>query len=296
MERDAFLREHYSTHGGEWCSQRIGIDARKLTTRANQMGIKLDYDVKCSIISKTRPQKTFDEYSVNPEQFFDIKTPEVAYILGLLWADGYVLHRSPVDKKTGYVHEEYRIQLGCTYSDFEQFLPILEKVGRWRVTTIKASKHRKKQGKATISNRPLAEFLIENDYGSKSSASACKILSKVPDRLKHYWFRGLLDGDGCIYHNPDGLHIKMTICSSYDQDWKYMERLFHEILDETSVFIKRTIRKNGNRFSKIEVTKRGTILKFLNYVYQNRTYDGIGLQRKYDSYLKVVERDKYCSH
>lgn len=294
-ERDDFLRQYYSENGADWCSERIGVNRKKIVSRANQMGIKLNRSVKCAIISRTRPQKTSDEYSVNPEQFFSIKTPEAAYILGLLWADGYVLHRSPVDKKTGYIHEEYRIQLGSTYDDFVQFLPILERVGRWRTTYIKASKRRKRQGKATISNRPLTDFLIANDYSSKSTASACKILSLVPDHLRHYWFRGLFDGDGCIYHNPDGLHIKLSICSSYDQDWTYIRELFQSVLNEPSFFIHRTVRKNGNRFSKVEVVKRSAILKFLNYIYRGYDTDGIGLKRKYDGYVKVVDRESECS-
>lgn len=294
QERDDFIRKHYSTNGSYWCSEQLGIDRRKIGCRANQMGIKLNKSVRSSIISQTRPKKSNDEYSVNPEQFFDIKTPEVAYILGLLWADGYVLRRFPVNKKTGYIQAEYRIQFGSTYEDFKQFLPILDRVGRWRVTYVKASKHRKKQGKATISNRPLTEFLIANDYTSKSSDSACKIISRIPDHLKHYWFRGLFDGDGCIYHNPDGLHIKMSICSSYNQDWTYVNTLFQNVLVESSFFIHRTVRKNGNKFSKVEVVKRSAILKFLNYIYSGYDADRIGLTRKYERYIKVINREREC--
>lgn len=235
--------------------------------------------------------KQNNEFSVNPDQFFNVASPEAAYILGLLWADGYVLRRKTTWR--GNFYSEYRISLTNQRDDFDVFLPTLKKVGTWRVSYRKLKK-RKEQGTATVSNRPLVNFLIENDYTSKSTLSACKILSKIPDNLKHYWFRGLFDGDGCIYHNPDGLHIKISICSSYEQNWEYVEKLFRETLNESSFFIRRNIRKNGNRHSKVEVVKRSAILKFLNYIYNGYKIDGIGLTRKYEKYLRVVERDLHC--
>ena len=227
-------------------------------------------------------------FSVSPEQFYAANTPEVAYTLGLLWADGYVLHRSGNGKLRN------TISLTNQKEDFDFFVKTLNKMGRWCVRYRKF-KNRKEQGTAEISNRPLVEFLMKNDYTSKSTASACKILSTIPEHLKHYWFRGLFDGDGCIYFNPSGLHIKISIASSYNQDWKYVENLFTNTLLDKSFRIKRNLRKNGNGCSKIEVTKRSTILKFLDYIYSNYSTDRIGLPRKYEKYLKVVEREKHCA-
>ncbi len=227
-------------------------------------------------------------FSVDPAQFYSTNTPEVAYILGLLWADGYVLHKS----KNGRLRN--RVSIANQIEDFDVFIKILNKVGRWSVTYRKL-KNRKEQGSATISNRPLVEFLMNNDYISKSTASACKILSTIPEHLKHYWFRGLFDGDGCIYFNPSGLHIKMSIASSYNQDWKYVENLFNNKFLDKSFRIKRTLKSDGSGYSKIEVTKRSTILKFLDYIYTNYRSDRIGLPRKYEKYLKVIEREKHCS-
>jgi len=45
------------------------------------------------------------------------------------------------------------------------------------------------------------ELLVDNDYKLKSYNSADKILSKIPNSLHHYFFRGLIDGDGCFYLN-----------------------------------------------------------------------------------------------
>jgi hypothetical protein len=233
-----------------------------------------------------RPIKT-SGFSVEPSQFFSPTTPEVAYILGLLWADGYVLK-----KENPAVN---RVSLGVQREDFDEFLPILERVGEWRVSYRK-NKGKKEQGEADISNRPLVDFLTKNDYTSKSNSSACKILSLIPNNLKHYWFRGLFDGDGCIYHHSDGMHIKTTICSSYDQNWKYIQDLFTDILQEDRFFIKLYKRKNGNGHSKIEISKRSAMIKFLDYIYNGYGTDNIGLKRKYEKYLRVLQREEHCKH
>jgi hypothetical protein len=286
--QEDFLIKFYPTNGFDFCSDKLSIPRRLLQSKVQRMGLKLTKEKRGEIIRLNKPKKPLAEYSIEPTQFYAANTPEVAYILGLLWADGYVLHKS----KNGKLRN--RVSITNQIEDFHVFVKTLNKVGRWNVK-IRSPENRKEQGTAEISNRPLVEFLMKNDYTSKSTASACKILSTIPEHLKHYWFRGLFDGDGCIYFNPSGLHIKISIASSYNQDWKYVEDLFTNTLLDKSFRIKRNLRKNGNGYSKIEVTKRSTILKFLDYIYSNYSTDQIGLPRKYEKYLKVVEREKHCT-
>ena len=281
---ESFLIDNYPSKGILFCSESLNVPIASLKSKVIYMRLRLNREVRGKIIRESKKKKLNSMYSVNPENFFEPKTPEVAYILGLLWADGYVLKRRSSNSVSLSVQEE----------DFLYFEPVLKKTGRWNIRYYQ-HKNRKPQGLAEISNRPLVDFLIEHDYRTKSFESACKILSIIPDNLKHYWFRGLFDGDGCIYFNPSGLHIKISICSSYEQNWKYIENLFKLVLNDDRFFIRRKIRKNGNKHSKIEVIKRSTILKFLNYIYNGYEIDKIGLPRKYEKYLKVVDRERKCS-
>jgi len=283
-EEEHFLLEKYPTNGGDFCANELKVSTKSIMTKVQRMGIKLTREKRGEIIRQHKPIKQNNEYSVNPEQFLDIKSIEVAYTLGLLWADGYILRRK----------NECRIELRVRSDDFEHFIKTLNKLGKWRVSH-RHQKDRKPQSGATISNKPLLNFLIKNDYKAKSKSSACKILSTIPPHLRHYWFRGLFDGDGCMYHNPDGLHMKLSISSSYDQDWKYINDLFNYVLFDESFFIRRKVRKNGNKFSRIEVVKRSTILKFLNYIYKGYNEDKIGLPRKYEKYLTALQREKHCA-
>jgi len=81
-----------------------------------------------------------------------------------------------------------------------QLLDIFNSTGKWRYYNISRNQW-KPILSAVVNNRLLYEFLVDNDYKLKSYNSADKILSKIPNSLHHYFFRGLIDGDGCFYLN-----------------------------------------------------------------------------------------------
>ena len=120
-------------------------------------------------------------------------TPEMAYVLGLLWADGYVLMRG---KNHG------QITMGNIKEDSLYFRVFFEKVGKWTIREIKGNK-RKDQMTFCCYDTNFIKWLYEHDYKAKSTISADKILNTIPKSLHQYWFLGLFDGDGCIYINPN---------------------------------------------------------------------------------------------
>lgn len=271
-EHEQFLKENYHEKGLYFCAKKLHRTPRALCAKAHRMGLS---KLRC----QNRRKKESTEYSVNPEQFYQILKPEIVYFLGLLWADGSILQ------------SHNRISLTLVHNDFQNIKSILESFGKWKIRNYESSGSRQPIGVAEISNKPLVEFLHLNDYTSKSFKSACKILSHIPPELRYLWFRGLFDGDGNLYFNPDGLHIKFSITSSYNQDWTYMENIFN-ILNINNFRIKRIMsNKTGFKYSRIEITKRSCILEFLNYVYKDYDNQNIGLIRKYKLFIKCVERD-----
>lgn len=96
----------------------------------------------------------------------------------------------------------------------------------------------------------------------------------MPESLHPYWFLGLVDGDGCFYKNPNGKNFKFQIASSFAQKWDYFENLMKKL--DISYKVKRIKRRNGNAYSKVEITSRHGILKFGKYIYNS----DIGLPRK----------------
>lgn len=283
----AFIITHYPTKGSRYCAMHLNQPFRRVQAWANKRGLRvtaqrnLERQRENILVAHTRNQEIHSDptsYRVNPTQFINVTTPEVAYILGLLWADGYI-------------QGKWAIKIEASQQDLETLYPVFLKTGDWRA--IYRHRHgRKPQMLVHTSNRPLVEHLVTCDYVSKSTASADKILSHIPDHLRHYWWRGLVDGDGCFYVQETTRLTQMTIASSYEQDWTFAKRLF-ESLDIALWPVKREQirRKDGrvNRSSTLRLTKRGDIVKLGEYLYRGYPNDGIGLARKHEKWSRIRE-------
>lgn len=220
-------------------------------------------------------------HSVDPQQFFSVKAKEVAYILGLIWSDGYVY-------KNGYANV---VSVYMIKDDLKFLIPTFQSIGKWNIVE-RIRKNRKPSLTISINNRPLTDFLIENDYKSKTSFSADKILSIIPKKLHFYWFRGVFDGDGCVYRNEKNYCRSVSIASSYNQDWKYCENVFKDLNIRYTINRRKQKLKNGkiNMSSTIRISNVEGIIKFGKYIYPNIVFDGMGLKRKFDK-IKEINDD-----
>lgn len=238
--------------------------------KANRLGLSLPDDVRVEVNRvaqlKYQDDRPDDSFGVNVTQFLDITQPEVAYLLGLLWADGYI------------VRTEVRLELIST--DLNVLKPLLNSIGEWKYYSRLRNGESNKMTTAVTSNRRLVEFLIEHDYKDKSNVSADKILTKIPDELKHYWFRGFIDGDGFV----DKTRVRIIVSGSYCQDWSFVSNLCEELNIKCSNYRKLT--NNGDSSSVTFRSNNAIILG--DYIYQGEQF---GLGRKYKNFLII--RDKY---
>lgn len=232
---------------------------------------------------------TPEEMKVSILPFQKIETPEIAYILGLLWADGHI------PKRNG------EIIIAALKQDILEYKPTFLSTGKWVINQgnykVHGQESNDKYMKIYCCNTQLANYLHSVGYISKSSESACKILSLIPNYLKHYWFRGLFDGDGCLLNPETYATYNLCICSSYEQDWTYIENLFKEL--NISYKINRKIGKK-HKGSTIHIFNKRGIKYFFEYIYKNKEIDNIGLSRKYKLWLKFIEmvikrESKNCS-
>lgn len=210
---------------------------------------------------------------INVKSFSKVNTPESAYMLGLLWADGYI-------------HPPYSVVIECLSADMIELQEIFYKIGKWNKYE-RSRKNRQPQTTFQLTNRDLVSYLIEHDYSAKNSKSACSIIDTIPEKLLCYWFRGLVDGDGCFYMSSDKISRQFCITSSYEQDWTYMEDVFKKL--NVRYKIKHQISKSGNKSSQIRVTSPFDIKSFGEWIYQNYEKDKIGLPRKYEKWKLISE-------
>jgi hypothetical protein len=271
-EEEELLIKYYEDYGSEHVHNLIGRSKKSIMNKAYRLGLHVKKEVKINN-NKISQIKYFNErknssFKINVEQFLDITTEEVAYFLGYFWADGYVLES----------RNEIRFEI--LNDDLINIKSVLDKIGKWNYST---RKRISVLGSAITSNKKLTQFLLENDYKVKSKESADKILSKIPNNLKYYFFRGLVDGDGNLYINKKKQTV--TITSSYEQEWYFLEEICKKL--NIKYYVYRKVEKNGKKsFFQINGTNAK---KFCDYIYQNRIEDNIGLNRKYEKYLKLIE-------
>ena len=221
---------------------------------------------------------SYADYKVNPEQFINILTPEVAYILGILWADGHVSKNNT-------------ISISILRSDMDDIINIFLKTGNWRIYNYKP-KITKPQTLLCTSNDIIFKFLIKNGYKAKSWKSACKILSKIPEHLKHYWFRGLVDGDGCFHLHTGRRTKQIFIASGYKQDWSFLEKRCKKLKIQYKILRRKQINRRSHketRNSIFLIAKSFDIQKFSNFIYNNYENDHIGFKRKWNKYQDILK-------
>lgn len=267
-----FLKENYYK-GNYYCSANLNRSNPSIDGMARILGLYVSKDNLKGILSKSH-YRLNENCPVKKEQFINITTPEVAYILGFLWADGHICEES--------------ISFSNKEIDASFLREIFSLTGDWSCYRITSKKGSPQLNIITV-NRELSSFLLEKNYGAKSNANGNAILEIIPEHLKHYWFRGLLDGDG---HITTKHNYVASICSSINQDWSHLIELANKLdcgfrIDRVKSITKKNKLHQHSNFSFISFQNS---IKFLDYIYKNYEKDKIGLPRKHDSYLNLSKR------
>jgi hypothetical protein len=277
MTNIEFIKNNYCKLGLKQSSEILNITKGKVTYIVKKFNLTLSKEEKSKILSETRAKKQ-NEHDVNINNFTTEINENGAYILGLLWADGYIANNNPNTK------QKYDINLECINEDMESFKTVLVKTGAWNFY-YRQRKDWKPITKASTCNKELINYLIENDYKEKSFKSPDKIISKIPENLIKYFLLGMIDGDGCFYFNKKNSLRQFTISGSLNQDWSAFEKIFDN-LGISYKINQRTNNKNGS--SEIRVLNKINIKKIGDFIYTTINEDKIGLLRKYNKYLEII--------
>lgn len=260
-----FIIDNYPIYGTKFCAEQLKLPKTTINNVRHKFKLKC---LNVNDILKRSHYKPNNKFKVNADGFINVQTPEHAYLLGFIWADGSIL--SGLYKTTIHIVKE----------DYEQIKNIFAATGNWNVYF---RKHKKWKEQATIetSNKPLRDYLFSMDYASKS-ASPDKILQTIPDDLKKYWYLGLFDGDGClsIFQNK---YARASISSCYEQDWSFLEKIFTKM--NLKFKIKRTTSNKGHKSSAIILSNKYSCNSFLSYLYENNK--SIKLIRKFNMFLEL---------
>lgn len=266
------LNDNFPSKGLEYCLKQINYSENKIRAMAFKLNLKINRNAKKHYLGKPN-----NKCNVNPDLFYNITKKEVVYFLGLLWADGFL-------NKT---LRSYNFGIKMCKDDLLILKNAIEKTGKWHFYELKGEKETWKDiMTAVTNNKRIYDFLVENDYNKKSFLSPDKILNKIPTHLQYYFFRGIIDGDGCFYYKKQkNTSMKqLTIASTIHQDWSYIENLYKSLGVKYSIYRRGTEKSS---YSVIRVTNKDGIEKIGNYIYSNYPNDNIGLSRKYEKFQLI---------
>lgn len=195
------------------------------------------------------------------------QTPEAAYVLGILWADGNL--------NLNLRHSQIRI--GLVADDFDHIHHLfrgwgfcVQNRGACRVVY-----------HASFCHKQLCQFLGNFGYTTKSVGTPIKILAHIPVELRHYFYRGWSDGDGhwgCVERG----HYSPVVAGDFQQDWSALEDLGKALNVRTRVDFQQRERGNGSVF--VFVGKRAA-LRFGHYIFSGEL---VGFPRKRASWTTFV--------
>lgn len=250
-----FIKENYSKLGPEECANKLGRKRQAIRLKAHKMKLK---------------HKEFFNYN---RFILDINNPNFIYFLGFCWADGHL----------GKSRHKYDCGISVQEEDGKLLIPIFANFTDFNVRSYK--KEKKKNIISFYSrNQDLCQFLFENDYMDKSYVEPTKILSKIPENLKHYFWRGFFDGDGSITNWKGQKDYHLSVSGQHSYAWTE----FTSLLGGKKFNIKRFASNTGSR-SVVVLWRQNEVIDFFHYLYPNLKYD-IGLFRKYRNFILCLKQ------
>ena len=226
-------------------------------------------------IERRSRTQCYRKYSVNQNYFDDIDTPNKAYILGFLYADGNVskngstinLTLQECDKE---ILEKIKDELDYTgdlrYSDNSKRVGSNGYISKNTYSLLVNCKH-------------MHEQLIDKGVVPRKS-----LILEFPnwlssDLLPHF-LRGYMDGDGCIVKQ----NYQATITSTEKFCLSIQEMLKNKLGINSSI---KHASCNNNVTKVLVLSRRAYVKTFLDYIYKDAD---LYMERKHNIY-----KDKYCN-
>lgn len=208
-------------------------------------------------------------YTVN-EKFFSDWSPEMAYVLGFIYADGNMsrdAYKIRIDSKDIQILEDIRVAMDSTHPVSKQ----KNKNGYWY--------------ELMVSNKALYGDLRK--LGVFPNKSLTMRLPEIPIEYMKDFIRGYFDGDGCIYEvkrkrPTPGLEIDFATGSK-----DFAIKIINVLNENVHVSIRLTNpRKNYYRIRGWNQASEA----IFDYMYsENPT---LYLKRKYDKFLDIMSKRK----
>lgn len=231
-------------------------------------------------------------YKANFNYFDVIDTPNKAYWLGFLFADGYIARRERITSANSK-RIEYNLKISVKDSDDEilaKLIKDLESNYPIHYYNIKSSFGDTREARLFITNKYMVEKLY-NEYGIiPNRTSIQKILNILPENLYRYFILGLFDGDGSFtfyYIHENHRKILLRFGGS-EEILRFIESILikEQLVAPIQRQLERRHKEGDGTWRCLTFAGMNNCVQILNWLYQDSP---IYLERKYQKYLNVLK-------
>lgn len=214
------------------------------------------------------------KYNINEHYFDNIDTPNKAYILGLLYADGYNNTSTNV------------IRLGLQEQDKKILEDIAKEVGYDAPLIFyeHSKEHEGWKDVYTLAIRSAHMSNVLNNLGMHKAKSLILEFPKWLDKnLYSHFIRGYFDGDGSVYCYEKKMNWNISIVSTKN----FCEFVKNIVENELGIHVH--VKLNGRRndiTSDIRIGGNRQVLRFLDWIYKD---SDLRMERKYIKYQQLLD-------
>lgn len=252
-ERQYVIDEYLKNHNQSAIEKQMHMDIHVIRRILHEAGIKTN-DTLCHRL-----------YDIDDTYFDEISTPNKAYVLGLLCADGNVSRNKGQWKICLQEKDKQILEDIC--KDMKTDRPLL-------LQKVQNTYHKQtwqNQYLLEVGNQHMHDKLIE--YGITPNKSlTLQYPTVIKDELLPHFIRGYYDGDGTSYRGENG-----TICSlmgTFDFCNVLKTKIKDSILVNASIYPYRDSKKTCT----LQISGGLQTFKFFTWIYQNAD---LKLERKY---------------
>jgi hypothetical protein len=205
----------------------------------------------------------------------DLNQEKCCYILGFFWADCYFGISS---------RGIYNFSLEIKTDDFLNIWSYIQNIGFEKYKTRKRKNSNNLQSFVRSARQKEMQFFKKYNFDKKNNG--CPLYFDLKDKMKPFFIKGFLDGDGSISLDKNNA-FRIGFNGSKHQNWDFLEDFCNKNNIKFAIYRKdriakhKTHKKQIHGYSVFEFTNIENRLKMCNILDLN-----IGLSRKIEIYKK----------
>lgn len=213
-------------------------------------------------------------YRINEHYFDEINTPNKAYILGLLYADG--------GNTSNYDKNRYCVTITLKHDDCKILENIRDEIGYDAPIKFREYDSTGKIATLDICNKHMV-LTLHNLGIIPNKTFSLRFPEWLDEELYSHFIRGYMDGDGCITFRDRKVapQLSCTITSTLDMCTN-ISLIINNMCNIKSHIYNVGHTKCNSRIKTLIISGNLQCKRFLDYIYQDANFK---LERKYKRYI-----------